>query len=277
MKKARIIYYPKPEEIKYRNELLKFVKTIEQGLNTYIMPVVKAMSGRFDDIRHDDFVDELEQALENVRNFIKPYEVLLINRLISIARSLGNYTTKQVFNSLQNNVEVGLNNLAVDIFAARVSLVLEERYKVFALENAMLIRSIEEQLLSSVAVIVMESYKSGTGTEDIADQIYYRVNVSENRAKLIARDQIGKLHSKIIQDEAASLNIDYYVFSDSDDEQTRTSHHAMHNKICKFDDPTVYKDSLQDKQWKKRSSIGAVELHPGIDYNCRCNFIFVIP
>lgn len=251
MKKARIIYYPKPEEIKYRNELLKFVKTIEQGLNTYIMPVVKAMSGRFDDIRHDDFVDELEQALENVRNFIKPYEVLLINRLISIARSLGNYTTKQVFNSLQNNVEVGLNNLAVDIFAARVSLVLEERYKVFALENAMLIRSIEEQLLSSVAVIVMESYKSGTGTEDIADQIYYRVNVSENRAKLIARDQIGKLHSKIIQDEAASLNIDYYVFSDSDDEQTRTSHHAMHNKICKFDDPTVYKDSLQDKQWKK--------------------------
>lgn len=277
MKKAGIIHYPKTEEVKYRNELLKFVKVIEQGINTYIMPVVKSMDTHLDDIRHDDFVDDLEQALENVRNFIKPYEILLVNKLISIARSLGNYTTKQVFNSLKNKVGVDLNNLAVDIFSTRVSPSLEERYKVFALENAILIKSIEEQLLNSVAVIVMESYKSGISTKDITDQIYSRFDVSENRAKLIARDQMGKLHSKIVQDEAVSLNINYYVFSDSDDERTRASHHAMHNKICKFDDPTVYKNSLQDKEWKKRSSISAVELHPGIDYNCRCNFIIVIP
>jgi len=277
MKKARIIYYPKAEEIKYRNELLRFVKTIEQGINTYIIPVVKSMDKHLDDIRHDDFIDDLEQALENVRDFIRPHELLLISKLMPIARSLGNYTTKQVFNSLKNKVEVDLNNLAVDIFSTRISPSLEERYKVFALENVILIRSIEEQLLSSVAVIVTESYKSGFSTKDITDQIYSRFDVSENRAKLIARDQIGKLHSKIIQDEAASLNINYYVFSDSDDERTRASHHAMHNKICKFNDQTVYKDSLQDKEWKKRSSISAVELHPGIDYNCRCNFILVIP
>lgn len=277
MKKAGIIHYPKTEEVKYRNELLKFVKVIEQGINTYIMPVVKSMDTHLDDIRHDDFVDDLEQALENVRNFIKPYEILLVNKLISIARSLGNYTTKQVFNSLKNKVGVDLNNLAVDIFSTRVSPSLEERYKVFALENAILIKSIEEQLLNSVAVIVMESYKSGISTKDITDQIYSRFDVSENRAKLIARDQMGKLHSKIVQDEAVSLNINYYVFSDSDDERTRASHHAMYNKICKFDDSTVYKNSLQDKEWKKRSSISAVELHPGIDYNCRCNFIIVIP
>lgn len=277
MIKGKILYYPKADEKLYEKDLLKFVKFLEQAVRTYVIPVVKGMDKRVDEVRQDDIISDLEQAIEEVRKYISITELLLINTLISRARRLGNHTTKQVLNSIKNllSVEVGDSSLLVDMFSSRAGSGSEDRYKLFAAENSLLIRSIPNQMLDQIAIIVMEGYKSGRSTKDLTEEIFARFDVSENRAKLIARDQIGKLHSKIIQDEASILNIELYVFSDSDDERTRASHHAMHNKICKFSDPTVYKDDIKDR-WKERSSIGGVELHPGQDFQCRCNFIFII-
>lgn len=277
MKKGKIIYYPHADEKRYEEDLLKFVKLIERAVRTYIAPVVKGMDKRIDELRQDDLITDLEQAIEEVRRYITASELLLINTLLFRARKLGRFTTKQVLDSIKNalSVEVGENSLLVDMFSSRVTNSLEDRYRLFAAENSLLIRSIPNQMLDRVSIIVMEGYKSGKSTADLTQEISTAFDVTENRARLIARDQIGKLHSKIVRDEANTLNIDYYVFSDSNDAKTRPSHHAMHNKICKFGDPTVYKDDIKD-QWKKRSSIGGVELHPGEDFQCRCNFILII-
>jgi SPP1 gp7 family putative phage head morphogenesis protein len=277
VKKGKIIYYPHVAEKSYEEDLLKFVKLIKRAVRTYIVPVVKEMNKRIDELRQDDLITDLEQAIAEVRRYINAAELLLIDTLFFRARKVGDYTTKQVLNSIKSLVSVKASDssILVDMFSSRLTDSLEDRYKLFAAENSVLIRSIPNQMLDRLSIIIMEGYKSGKSTEDLTQEIITQFNVSENRAKLIARDQIGKLHSKIIQDEASILNIDYYIFSDSADERTRASHHAMHNKICKFSDPSVYKDDIKDK-WAKRSSIGGVELHPGQDFQCRCNFIFII-
>jgi hypothetical protein len=77
--------------------------------------------------------------------------------------------------------------------------------------------------------------------------------------------------------ESAGLSM--YIWSTSGDERVRgdpggffpdaiPSHFAMDGLLCRWDDPTVYSDD-GGKTWRDRPS-GAVKLHPGEDYQCRC-------
>jgi hypothetical protein len=73
-----------------------------------------------------------------------------------------------------------------------------------------------------------------------------------------------------------------YIWSTSGDERVRgtpkseggkypdaiPSHYLMNEKLCRWDDSTVYSDD-GGKTWRDRPA-GAVQLHPGEDYQCRC-------
>jgi SPP1 gp7 family putative phage head morphogenesis protein len=144
------------------------------------------------------------------------------------------------------------------------------------LTNARLITSIEDKFLDDVAILIQDSYRSGLSANSISKQIKDKFGITENRARLIARDQIGKLHSDIVRDEHLSLGITEYKWLTSNDERVRASHKVLNEKICSWYDPTIYKDSVDDKKWKKRSSIGGVEKHPGQDYQCRCDEIAIL-
>ena len=104
--------------------------------------------------------------------------------------------------------------------------------------------------------------------------------MTESRARLIARDQVSKLNGQITQGRNQALGLDLYVWSDSSDERVRESHDVMDGKVCRWDDPTVYADTVEDAQagrWKSRASIGGVDQHPGQDFQCRCVSRAVIP
>ena len=101
----------------------------------------------------------------------------------------------------------------------------------------------------------------------------------ENKARFLARDQIGKLNGQITQHRMESAGLSMYIWSTSGDERVRgdpggffpdadPSHYVMDNKLCRWDDPTVYSED-GGKTWIDRPH-GAVKLHPGEDYNCRC-------
>ena len=93
--------------------------------------------------------------------------------------------------------------------------------------------------------------------------------MAESRARLIARDQIGKLNSQLTRERNEALGIDKYIWSTSEDERVRESHKVMNGKLCRWDDPTVYSDD-GGQTWKSRASIGGEQEHPGIPVNCRC-------
>lgn len=91
---------------------------------------------------------------------------------------------------------------------------------------------------------------------------------TRNRARLIARDQVGKLNGELQQQRQADLGIERYIWRTVGDNAVRPSHAAMDGETCRWDDPTVY---LSGSRWANRSSIGGVEEHPGQDYQCRCS------
>ena len=101
----------------------------------------------------------------------------------------------------------------------------------------------------------------------------------ENKARFLARDQIGKLNGQITQRRMEAAGLSMYIWSTSGDERVRgdpsgffpdaePSHYVMDNLLCRWDDPTVYSED-GGKTWINRP-YNAVKLHPGEDYNCRC-------
>lgn len=281
MLQSKVVFYPKSEEISYKVALLKFVYFIEKNIKTILLPVVRNMPSTFNkdalyEIHYDSFSDDIEDALEEIKLLVKPYRDLLIASLPTRFRKLALFTTKQVAKSLTDVVSVKVSeDLTTNIFNNPLRPNLRELVKSATLTNARLIKSIEDKFLDEVAITIQTSYSSGLSANTITKQIKQKFGVTENRARLIARDQIGKLHSDVVRDEHLTLGITEYKWLTSNDERVRASHKVMNDKICSWFDATIYKDSVNDKEWKKRSSIGGVELHPGQDYQCRCDEIAI--
>lgn len=110
------------------------------------------------------------------------------------------------------------------------------------------------------------------------------VKYSQSRADLISRDQISKLNGMISRERQRQIGIELYTWETSLDERVRgrpggkysnakPSHWVMQSKVCSWEDPLVYADTIEEARnsnWKSRSSIGGVETHPSYEINCRC-------
>jgi len=139
----------------------------------------------------------------------------------------------------------------------------------WARENANLIESIPEQMLTQVEGIAQRGLRGGVSGRDIAKEIRGRFGVTESRARLIARDQVSKLNGQITKARNERLGVDMYIWRTSEDERVRESHRVMNGRLCRWDDATVYSDD-GGETWMSRSSIGGYEGHVGEDYQCRC-------
>lgn len=135
--------------------------------------------------------------------------------------------------------------------------------------NVNLITSIKTDFISQVGDEVRKQLFEGERSTGLIQIIHDRGNVTMNRAKFIARDQTAKLNSAITRERNNKLGIKTYIWTGAMDVRQRKDHKVMNGKLCRFDDATVYSDD-NGETWKKRRSIGGVELHPGEDYNCRC-------
>jgi SPP1 gp7 family putative phage head morphogenesis protein len=155
---------------------------------------------------------------------------------------------------------------------------LMETIRSFSKENVALIKSIKDKSISDIETYTLRGIREGTRHEEIASQIKNQFNVTENKAELIARDQVSKLNGQLTKTRQQSLGVNEYIWMTSEDERVRgrpggrysnslPSHWALENKICSWNDPTII---YQNGNWINRSSISAVEQHPGYPIQCRC-------
>lgn len=125
--------------------------------------------------------------------------------------------------------------------------------------NVALISDIGDKTATQIEGIVTQAYQGAVRVEDLADDIAERFDVSESRARLIARDQTAKLNGNLSRLRQQNIGGEEYVWRTSLDERVRQSH-AEHEGI-------TYK-------W---SAPPAETGNPGEDYQCRCTPEMVFP
>lgn len=141
--------------------------------------------------------------------------------------------------------------------------------KQWALANYNLIQSDLKRYIADINSVTELAVTNGWSVKILSEKINsIDTKLSRNRANFIARDQTGKLNGTVSQHRMEDIGLTMYEWSSANDESVRESHALMEGLLCRWDDASVYSDD-NGKTWKPRPS-GAVLMHPGMDYQCRC-------
>lgn len=155
---------------------------------------------------------------------------------------------------------------------------IQETLTLWRDRNFELIRSLTDAYIQKVNDLVTEGVRNGTRWEDLAPEIKaMESRLSASRARLIARDQVSKLNGELARRRQMDAGVEEYTWSTSGDERVRgnplgrfpksvPSHYLMDGKICRWDDPKVYK---LGEEWVPRTAKMS-QAHPSQDIQCRC-------
>lgn len=138
--------------------------------------------------------------------------------------------------------------------------------------NYSLIKSLSSDYIKEMNRIVHSGVMSGKPWDEVMREIRDKDwNITQYKAKFLARDQIGKLNGQLAKRRQQEADVELYEWSTSRDERVRDSHANLEGKICSYSDPSVYADSVQDAlagAWQDREAAGMFVGEPGEDFQC---------
>ena len=146
--------------------------------------------------------------------------------------------------------------------------------------NYRLIKSLSQEYVQKLNTLVVTGIQSGWTEQEMTTQIRTLSDrITGARARLIARDQVGKFNYALARTQYERIGMDTYGWNTARDERVRgnpmgkypkavPSHWAIDGMICRWSDPTVYMDRDEDK-WKRRTAL-MPQVHPGQAILCRC-------
>ena len=134
---------------------------------------------------------------------------------------------------------------------------LLQSMRVATADNIALIKSIPEQYFDRVTETVTGGWVEGMRWESLVEQIQHDGDVTENRAKLIARDQTAKINSAFNQERQQQVGIEKYEWQTSGDERVRESHAEVDGKIFEWGEAGPV-----------AGSVNGEPCHPGEDIQC---------
>lgn len=129
-------------------------------------------------------------------------------------------------------------------------------------EQVTLIKSIPLDAAKRVHELTLQGIEDGTRASEIAKEIQRSGEVSESKAKTIARTEVSRTASALIEARARSVGSEGYIWRTSGDSDVRHSHAEMNGKFVRWDSPPT---------------LDKMTGHAGCFPNCRCYPEPVIP
>lgn len=250
--------YPINEEKAYEQFLVSIVVLLGKLTAKELLPAFRSAQLEFEkEIRIDAWPQTIEAAISRIRLGVRAHLKAARRVVLKTGGEVREGSARELARQL-----TGVNSLRREGW---LSSLLES----WAKENSRLISSISEQYLDRVAQRTHDMVRSGTGLDAYRKELGRTYDLTEARARLIARTEVAKLNGQITKARQTRLGIDEYEWLTSADERVRQTHLVLHGKICKWSDPTVYRDASSN-EWKSRASIGAYIGAPGSDFQCRC-------
>jgi SPP1 gp7 family putative phage head morphogenesis protein len=139
---------------------------------------------------------------------------------------------------------------SVDLF--RSEPWLKDEVKAFTAENVRLIKGIGTQTADRIQTLVTDAVKKGESAKTtLKEALMKEFDYGENRAALIARDQVGKLNGEITRIRQTAAGVEEYTWTTVGDSRVRPAHQHLNGKVFSWDNPPS-------------------EGHPGQPIRCRC-------
>lgn len=275
--KAMIRAYPIAIEHRYARDISETLKTLVGFSIERLTPILMNYPARLDSWNLDSPADDLVTYLRDLDEEIE--NLLAAGLTAGQVLSYVGYTAARI---MQYNTDVWKSQIMAVLGSpldTDVSWWPDTR-RLWEQENQRLIKSLSQEYVKKLNSLLVEAFQSGTPFTEVVDQIRKLADgMTGYRARLIARDQVGKLQYAITRNQFESIGMDGYIWTSARDERVRgnplgrypkaiPSHWEIDGKICKFSDPTVYSEDTGITWLKRYASMPLV--HPGQAIMCRC-------
>ena len=228
-----------------RNVLGRARQLVEERLVPALPELVAAAAMVHDAVRITNYASKVTEVIGKLAGDF--FGEFTNKRLADMAAGFGARTSTLQRQQISRQFA---DSLGIDIAVAEPELM--PRIEAWAAQNASLIKSVPTKYLSEIEASTIDALRTGTRAEDIAADYVDRYGVSEGRAKLIARDQIGKLNAQVNQARQENLGVTQFRWAGSNDERECDECSPYEGKTYAWDDPP--------------SGGLPGEIHPG----CRC-------
>lgn len=247
--KVRPIRVSRKLELDYTRALLVIVDEMHAETVNALMPLIAQPSiGDSKRIVSDSLFSDFKSAFSKTANTVKA-------KVSGIAEALAKTVVSKQGQASDNQLSsMILKQTGIDFSSLMNDELLQEAIDEAVAANIALINSIPQQYLDRVEQAVMASLQAGTLNTTLADDLLRIEGVTKNRAKMIARDQLGKINSRLSQIRQQSLGVTHYFWSTSHDERVRDRHRRWDGDRIAWDTPTI-------------------DGHPGQAIQCRCTAI----
>lgn len=241
--------FPVNMQRQYQKRLLSLVQDIQALYTKLVLSQTERIFQQRDRIslRSDDMLDDLNQ----------------LNNLFNIQ---GDVIRDQRFLQLTSGIPLGISGFNVEQWARiirskfGIPLFTSEPWlaamvKSWNIQNSLLITGMLEDQRKNVQSIVLRNFSAGLRHEAMILEIQKAFGVSENRAKLIARDQTNKLNGDLMKQRQQEVGLTHYIWRDSADQRVRPSHRRFNGNRY---------------SWSPFGGEEAPEGNPGQPIRCRC-------
>ena len=257
--------FPTAVERKYTREAVEVARTLRKVLAALALELrgdFDALQGR-DDSTNVVRLDGLLAVIRKIRAARKRFggRSIALGSLEALARDTDRSNRRAVSKVVGEALALSPSSAALDA-GATIKLPTGTRRVASTLEawvgaNSKLIKNVPDQTWREVEAVVRKGFREGLRHEVVAKQLLERGLVAESRARLIARDQIGKLTGQLTEARNRDLGITSYTWRTVGDDRVRPSHRALNGQVFEWSDPPA-------------------EGHPGQPINCRCSAIPVV-
>lgn len=232
---AKTVRQPKAIEISYAG----FLTSGQRSVNAKIREALAAMNSilnlgaRSDSLqaRADDLTDDIARAFGALRETVTRLTTATGGVLVTGVVNHGSQTV--AFNDAKYDSTVmrllGIGNASEGV----------ERQIVrgWVRENVQLVGNMNAQQLGKLETLFLRALRDGTRSAQLQTDVEAILDGSVNRARLIARDQIGKLNGQLDRQKQTESGVESYVWRGSLDERERPAHVAREGDVFRWDDP----------------------------------------
>ncbi len=228
--------YPKLIELEYAKAMVSLIRT-------EIRPAFAPLERELPALLASDTVERTRMDVGESRRARDLVDVarrhmdlrLDTSSIESLARRFADRTQKHNAEQLGKQVRaaLGIDVMQTHAMGTKLHRILDH----FVQENVALIKSIPAVITTDIDKLVTRAFATGMRHETLAKEIDRDFDVGESRARLIARDQIGKANSAINSTRQQDLGITRFRWAAIMDERTRPEHEDLNGQEFDYDDP----------------------------------------
>lgn len=252
-----------------------FFPEVKRNLQGWIDEAARKHRTDGDDIRLDGFFLDLSTLKDKLQGLVKSWWGTNSNLTVAIF-GMGKKT--DTFN--KRKTKALIEEVVRATYYPNEPWV-NDTVKEWADTNLDLVKSLSGEYIVKMNETVQAAVTSGSTYQQVMDDLLKMgQGLTVSRAKLIAVDQLGKLHGALTKARFQEAGLETYEWRTSQDERVRgkpggrypnarPSHWAIHGMECTWKDGSVYRVQ-GSKTWLPRPGSFPLGI-PGFPIRCRCH------